>query len=207
MLEPESGLDADEMLAWNNMTWGYWTYAEIPTVSRFKWLEPRHMVNICRRWARDKTDDLQHAFFNGIGYESWENIWGIWNQIPDRDAEALRRIAKIERKFAAALISPEWEPHTPVAAARHLRQQVSRGRARRCGPSSIATNTMSRGRQIQVPQQKDARYFDLWNGVELKPELHDGKAVLSFPMEAHGYGAVLASAVGGARAWTAFWRR
>ena len=40
------------------------------------------MVNICRRWARDKTDDLQHAFFNGVGYESWENIWGIWNQIP-----------------------------------------------------------------------------------------------------------------------------
>ncbi len=81
VLEPESGLDADEMLAWNNMTWGYWNYSEIPTVSRFKWLEPRHMVNICRRWARDKTDDLQHAFFNGIGYESWENIWGIWNQM------------------------------------------------------------------------------------------------------------------------------
>ena len=87
VLEPESGLDSDEMVAWNNMTWGYWTYTEIPTVSRFKWLEPRHMVNICRRWARDKTDDLQHAFFNGVGYESWENIWGIWNQIPDRDAE------------------------------------------------------------------------------------------------------------------------
>ena len=47
------------------------------------------MVNICRRWARDKTDDLQHAFFNGVGYESWENIWGIWNQIPDRDVVGL----------------------------------------------------------------------------------------------------------------------
>ena len=43
----------------------------------YKWLESRHMVNICRRWGRDKTDDLQHAFFNGVGYESWENIWGI----------------------------------------------------------------------------------------------------------------------------------
>ena len=79
-------------------------------------------MNICRRWARDKTDDLQHAFFNGVGYESWENIWGIWNQIPDRHAEALRRISKIERKFADALISPEWEPHTPVHAAIRLCQ-------------------------------------------------------------------------------------
>ncbi|MCX6630762.1 MAG: hypothetical protein NTW28_24365 [Candidatus Solibacter sp.] len=130
VLEPESGLDSDEMLMWNNMTWGYWRYSSapqtpggapppanfppVPTVSRFKWLETRHMVNICRRWARDKTDDLQHAFFNGVGYESWENIWGIWNQIPDRHAEALRRISKIERKFAGALISPGWEPHTPV---------------------------------------------------------------------------------------------
>ena len=45
----------------------------------------------------DQTDDLQYAFFNGVGYESWENIWGIWNQLTPRDAEALRRIATIER--------------------------------------------------------------------------------------------------------------
>jgi len=50
------------------------------------------------------------------------------------------------------------------------------------------------GSQIQVSHQKDSRYFDLWNGEELKPDLHDGRAVLSFPMEAHGYGAVLATA-------------
>jgi gamma-glutamyl hercynylcysteine S-oxide synthase len=192
VLEPESGLDSDEMLAWNNMTWGYWTYPEIPTVSRFKWLEPRHMVNICRRWARDKTDDLQYAFFNGIGYETWENIWGIWNQIPDRDAEAIRRISKIERKFAAALISTEWEPHTPV-----LRHGIYASKF----PAGALTlwTLVNRnefdidGSQIQIPHQKDVRYFDLWNGVELKPELHDGQAVLSFPMEAHGYGAVLGS--------------
>ena len=41
-----------------------------------------------------KTDNLQFAFFNGVGYESWENVWGIWNQITQRDAEALRRVAR-----------------------------------------------------------------------------------------------------------------
>jgi formylglycine-generating enzyme required for sulfatase activity len=192
VLEPESGLDADEMLAWNNMTWGYWNYSEIPTVSRFKWLEPRHMVNICRRWARDKTDDLQHAFFNGIGYESWENIWGIWNQIPDRDAEALRRIAKIERKFAPALVSPDWEPHTPV-----MRPGIY---ASKFPTSSMTVWTFVNrnefdlaGAQIRIAQQSGMRYWDLWNGVELKPDVRDGKVTLSFPIEAHGYGALLAS--------------
>ena len=75
------------------------------------------MVNICERWTRDKTDDLQYAFFNGVGYESWENIWGIWNGITPRDAEAMRRIAKIERAFAPFLVSPEWEPLYSDASA------------------------------------------------------------------------------------------
>ena len=55
------------------------------------------MVNISDRWNRDKTNDLQFAFFNGIGWESWENIWGIWNGITPRDSEATRRVATIER--------------------------------------------------------------------------------------------------------------
>ena len=191
-LEPESGLDSDEMLAWNNMTWGYWNYLEIPTVSRYKWLEPRHMVHICRRWARDKTDDLQHAFFNGVGYETWENIWGIWNQIPDRDAEALRRISKIERKFAAALISAEWEPHTPVLLQGIYASKFPTGAFTLWTFVNRNEYDVS-GRQIQAPHRSDARYFDLWNGVELKPDLAAGQAVLSFAMEAHGYGAVLAT--------------
>lgn len=209
-LEPESGLDSDEMLMWNNMTWGYWRYSSapagpggapipgsalplpVPTVSRFKWLETRHMVHICRRWARDKTDDLQHAFFNGVGCESWENIWGIWNQIPDRDAEALRRIAKIERQFASALISPDWEPHTPVlqpavyaskfpAADRTLWTFINRNEYDVSGP------------QIQINDGPNTRYYDLWNGVELKPERNLEKVTLGFPIEAHGYGAILAT--------------
>ena len=69
-----------------------------PLVDRYKWLEPRHMVNISDRWNHAKTDDLQFAFFNGIGWESWENIWGIWNGITPHDAEATRRVATIVRE-------------------------------------------------------------------------------------------------------------
>ena len=99
---------------WNNQSWGYWKFPFAPMVSKLKWLEPRHMINVCDRWARDKTDNLQAAFFNGVGYESWENIWGIWNQITPRDAEALRRVAYIERQFADLLVAPGWEPYAPT---------------------------------------------------------------------------------------------
>ncbi len=83
-------------------------------VDRYKWLETRHMVNISDRWALDKTNDLQYAFFNGIGWESWENVWGIWNGINPRDAEATRRVAAIERAVAQFLVSPDWEPLYPM---------------------------------------------------------------------------------------------
>ena len=104
----------EERLAWNNQSWGYWEYPFVPSVSKLKWLEPRHMVNVCRRWGRDKTDDLQYAFFNGVGYESWENIWGIWNGISARDGEATRRMATIERGVARFLTSQDWEPLYPM---------------------------------------------------------------------------------------------
>ena len=49
------------------------------------------------------------------------------------------------------------------------------------------------GRQISVPFTTGIRYYDLYHGAELTPE-HDGdQAVLTFPIEAHGYAALLAT--------------
>jgi hypothetical protein len=70
------------------------------------------MVNISDRFAHNHLNDFQFAFFNGVGFESWENIWGEWNQLTPRDAEALRRIATVERAYNDLLVSPGWEPHT-----------------------------------------------------------------------------------------------
>jgi hypothetical protein len=72
--QPE-GSPHDEAVGYNLLTWGEYKFQFVPAVDRFKWLETRHMVNISDRWNRDKNDDLQFAFFNGVGWESWENIW------------------------------------------------------------------------------------------------------------------------------------
>jgi len=189
--EPEGG-PSDEALAWNVLTWGQYKYPFVPLVDRYKWLEPRHMVNISDRWKRDKTDNLQFAFFNGVGWETWENIWGIWNGITSRDAEATRRVATLERAMAPFLVSADWEPLAPMlaygvfASRWPLKDQalftiVNRNEYDVAGP------------ELELPAQEGERYFDLYHGFELQPKRNQTAIVLSFDIEAHGYGAILES--------------
>src|SRR5258708_33870067 len=50
------------------------------------------------------------------------------------------------------------------------------------------------GPQIELAPEEGLRYFDLYHGVELTPVKNQaGRIVLSFNVEAHGYGALLAS--------------
>jgi gamma-glutamyl hercynylcysteine S-oxide synthase len=190
--EPE-GSPSDEALAWDVMTWGQYQFPFTPLVDKYKWLETRHMVNISHRWNRDKTDDLQFAFFNGVGWESWENIWGIWNGITPRDAEATRRVATIERGVAGFLISKEWEP-----MSRMLRYGVFASRWP-LGEEAVWTIVNRNeydvvGDQIEVAAKDNVRYFDLYHGVEMKTEGRPGgRTVLTFSIEAKGYGAILAT--------------
>lgn len=190
VFEPEGSPSSDEGLIWNNQSWGYWKYSFEPMVSKLKWLEPRHLIHVSNRWARDKTDDLQFAFFNGSGYESWENIWGIWNQVTPRDAEAIRRIAKLERTFSTLLSSQDWEPFSPM-----LQYGIfgSRFPAERMTLWTIVNRSEYdvKGGQMRVPAD-GRRYCDLWHGVELTPHSEAGGLVLDFELEAHGFGAVLA---------------
>jgi iron(II)-dependent oxidoreductase len=191
--EPE-GSPSDEALAWNLMTWGQYggQYGFIPGVDRFRWLEPRHMVNISDRWNRDKVNNLQYGFFNGEGWESWENIWGIWNGITPRDGEATRRVAALERGAARFLTSPDWEPFYPmhrygVFASRWPLQDQTVWTIVNRNEFDVDE------RQISIAHRDGQRYFDLYHGKELTPEREGADDVLSFPLEAKGYGAILAT--------------
>jgi formylglycine-generating enzyme required for sulfatase activity len=194
--QPEDS-PSDEALSWNVMNWAEsYSFPFIPMVDRFKWIETRHAVNISDRWAQDKTNDLQFAFFNGIGWESWENVWGIWNGIDPRDAEATRRVAAIERGVAPFLVSPDWEPLYPT---HNYGVYASRWPLGKETVWTIVNRSFYDvdGQQMDVPLTPGMRYFDLYRGVELKPEIEDRMgeqtAVLSFDLEASGYGAILAT--------------
>ncbi len=190
-LQPE-GLPAEEALAWNEMTWGYWSYPFVPMISRYKWLEPRNMP-VLTSGGRHHLDGIQAAFFNGGGYAEQEDVIGIHNGFTEREDAALRRVMQIERAFAELLVSPDWEPHTPTLQFGVFASKF---------PSKEQTlwTLINRNQygvdegQIRVSYIVGSRYFDLWRGAELKPEISTTEppaAVLSFPIEAEGFGAVL----------------
>jgi iron(II)-dependent oxidoreductase len=189
--EPETS-PSDEALSWDVMNWGQYQFPFIPMVDRYKWLETRHMVNISDRWALDKTNDLQFAFFNGVGWESWENVWGIWNGINPRDAEATRRVATIERAVAPFLVSADWEPLYPMHSFGVYASRWPLG-------ADTVWTIVNRnsynvtGRQMTIPAAAGMRYFDLYHGVELHPDVEQQAAVLNFDLEANGYGAILST--------------
>ena len=190
--EPEGG-PADEAVAYDVMTWGQYAMPNFaPRVDRYKWLEPRHMVNITDRWNRDKTNDLQFAFFNGVGWVSWENVWGIWNEVTPRDAEATRRVATIERAVAPFLVSDGWEPFAPM-----LRFGVFASRWP-LGDQTVWTIVNRNeydvdGPQMELPVADGVRYFDLYHGVELHPARDGNRVTLSFSIDDKDYGAILAT--------------
>ncbi|NDK38475.1 formylglycine-generating enzyme family protein [Pseudoxanthomonas gei] len=191
VVQPESTISAEEHLIWNVQSWGKKVPADvIPSVAKFKWLEPRHMINYENRWGRDRTNDLQYIFFNGVGYNAWENIWGIWNQFTPRDAESLRRIAAVERQFAPLMVSLEWQPYAATLQAGVFASRFP-GEGRTLWSIVNRNEYEVAGEQIAVPHSQGAQYFDAWNGVALKPRIAGDQAVVTLSLEGRGYGALL----------------
>jgi formylglycine-generating enzyme required for sulfatase activity len=144
--------------------------------------------------GRHHIPGIQAAFFNGVGYADQEDVIGIHNGFTQREDEALRRTMRIERAFADLLVSPESEPHTPML-------QYGVFASRFPGKDQSLWTIINRneysvdGKQMQIPYESGIRYFDLWLGKELKPEVNSGSprtATLSFSIEPEGFASVLA---------------
>lgn len=195
-LEPESTISAEEQLIWNVTSWGKKAPdTPVPPVAKFKWLEPRHMIHYENRWGRDRRHDLQYCFFNGIGYNAWENVWGIWNGFTARDAGSLRRIASIYRAFPELPTSRDWRPYVRTRQA-GVFASVFPGDGATLWTLVNRNESDVDGEQLAVGHVDGTRYLDAWNGETLEPRIDDGKAVLSFALEGHGFGAVVALAPG-----------
>ncbi len=190
-LEPELSMREDSMLEYNQQSWAYWEYPFVPMVSKWKWLEPRHLINVCDRWARDRTDLMQSAFFNGVGVESWENIWGYWNQFTERDGEALRRISTVYRAFPEHLVSAGWTPHVPTLRYGAYASSFPLKGSELWTLVNRGEYDLS-GALLEVDHKSGREYFDLWNGRRLTPRVAGDKATLDLSLEPRGYGAVLA---------------
>ncbi|MES2056393.1 MAG: SUMF1/EgtB/PvdO family nonheme iron enzyme [Pseudomonadota bacterium] len=193
VLQPETTSQAgDHILSWNLQSWTKRVPNEsIPTVLKLKWLEPRHIINIENRWSRDRNNDLQHAFFNGVGYTAWENVFGLWNQLTERDGETLRRVALVQRRFAALIVSADWRPY-------EITLQAGVFASRFPGGGTTLWTLINRneyaveGEQLAVPHVDGSDYFDAWNGTRLEPRIDGDRAIFTMGLEGHGFGAIFA---------------
>lgn len=195
VLQPETTAQAgDHILSWNVQSWTKRVPTDtIPTVLKLKWLEPRHIINIENRWSRERNNDLQHAFFNGVGYNAWENVFGFMNQLTPRDGETLRRVATVQRRFAPLLVGPDWSPFAHTLQANVFASRFP-------GEGMTLWTIVNRneyavdGEQIALPHVAGTTYIDVWNGVELDPRIEGDRAICSVVLEGRGFGAVLALA-------------
>jgi formylglycine-generating enzyme required for sulfatase activity len=190
-LQPE-GLPPEEDMAWNEMSWGYWSYPFVPMISRYKWHEHHHMP-VLTSGGLHHIPGIQAAFFNGVGYADQQDVIGVHNGFTAREAEALRRVVTIERAFAGLLVSADWEPHTPTL-------QFGVFASKFPGPDKRLWTLINRndyevkGNQLQVPDMPGTRYYDVWTGAELSPQnaAGSGQVTLAFTLEPQGFGAILA---------------
>ena len=176
-LEPEGG-GTEASAKWETLGWGYWKYPLEPQVDKWKWLDGRRLTNVCDRWAKNHTDNLQAAWFNGDGFETWENVWGTWNGLTARDAEAVRRVGALARFFGGSgyLTSRDWMPHAPtrapgaVYASRFPHPDPRRaqsGEAFYTMVNRVARNVS--GALLALNVSAGARVFDCYAGIELTP--------------------------------------
>lgn len=189
-IEPEVDNDI-KYLEYDQMGWAYWDYPFVPAISKWKWAEQKRMIHVCNRWGRDHTNDLQYAFFNGVGFETWESIWGIYNEMTPRACETLKRIVKIENHFYKLLAGEGWEPHYPMLMF-GVYSSKWQGEGMELWTVINRNDFEASGDQMRVPYKEGVEYYNVWNGEKLTP-IRDGQnVILSFAIEGNGFSSVLA---------------
>ena len=93
--------------------------------------------------------------------------------------------------LADVLVAADWEPHTPTSQYGAFASKFSRG-GRTLWTVVNRNQYGLAGRQLEIPHTAGTRYYDVWGGAAIEPEVRGNRATLSFAMEPHGFGGVLA---------------
>ena len=139
------------------------------------------------RWAEHHEDGIQQSYFNGAGFESWENVWGIWNGITERDGEAIRRTSAILRQFSDLVQGGDWVPHVVISEDDNM---VYTSQFSDQAQSIWLMVNRDPDNDVNMTVTLDcfvgATLIDVYHGVTLTGCSHQGLNI-----EANGYGALL----------------
>ena len=146
------------------------------------------------RWAQHHEDGIQQAFFNGGGFESWENIWGLWNGITERDGEAIRRTSAILRQFGDLIQGGDWVPHTVISDDDNLVFASSfKDMEKKEGIWLLVNRDIHEDAKTEITLEcvgEESVVLDVYDGQFLG-ECSSGFGNWTINVEANGYGAIL----------------
>ncbi|MBN2209788.1 MAG: hypothetical protein JW709_00180, partial [Sedimentisphaerales bacterium] len=177
----ESELDLPlQAIANHHFSWAQWIDdSPVPGVFRDKWLEPRHMMHLIRRWDTDHSSELQSAWMNGAGIFVWENVFGSYNPWSERDKYLLRSVRALQTYFADWFSSGEWTPLVPTAQKYIYASQWTMSQGTLWTVVNRTEDFTVKGTLLNVNIRPNCRWFNLINGVEMTPPESSDKMSLN----------------------------
>jgi formylglycine-generating enzyme required for sulfatase activity len=178
VFEPEGHPDIHQLGVCNSSWAQYHADPDPPGILHLKWIEPRHMQRMIRRWEKSHREEIESALFNGAGMLVWENVFGTVNLWSDADRALWQRASGVLRHFAAAFRTDDWEPfHPTVAQGLHANRWPLEG-------MDLFT-LVNRGQPLchaallRVPAREGLAFLNLWDGTELATSTDAGVTTLT----------------------------
>lgn len=169
-------------------SWAQWfADSHAPGVLRNKWFERRHIQHQTRRWDYDHTGEWHAAWMNGSGVMVWENVFGSWMGVSQRDQSILRAMLPIQRRFAKWFAGEGWTPLTPTLSP-DIYASLWEGDGARLFTLVNRSQQAVNGPALDVPLHPGEKLFDLIAGREL-----DSSNPVTLRIAARGIGCVLAA--------------
>jgi len=159
------------------------------TILTLRWLEPRHSIRIIDRNSHHRYEQLIPAFFNGASAVVWENVFGWWNPWSPEDRALLRKCLSILRAHRETFTSRNWEPLVPTIDPDVIANQWNGKDETVWTLVNLRYETITE-EVLAVPTKKNARYYDAWNNIEIKPRQQDGETFLYATLEPRSAGCV-----------------
>lgn len=172
---------------------------EAPSLLTIRWVEPRFSFRATDRDSTDRRQMLNRAFFHGFGNVVWENIFGWWNPWPAADRALLRRSVRLLREYRTAFQDSNWQPYVATLCEgvyAHRWHSATVTVHTFLNESGSSFNGPILAAPIRAADGCKLRYYDVWNGLELKPANEDGSYVLSLSLTSGEAGCIVSAPEG-----------
>ncbi|GHT23182.1 hypothetical protein FACS189430_06050 [Bacteroidia bacterium] len=178
----------------HHLSWAQWFEdGQAPGILRDKWFEPRHIQHGISRWNIYRTKELQTAWMNGSGIVIWENVFGQWYGWNDRDKAMLKEISPIQKRYTDIFSEGDWIPMADSNPVKNIYANLwMKGGIRLWTLVNRSEETVS-GKLLHIELKKGEIYYDLIQGVEVKPQLKNkSEGILEGVIPAYKAGCFLA---------------